>query len=432
MSGQNAASPQNHEEYLALCALSTTGELSTHEQRRLQEHLLICDQCREATQDFERLVGEVIPVIGAERFEDEHHDADVHWLNQAETQFFNRLALEKAKTEERPCRDSIPYAYGSSFSGIETWRNIWALSLAGLLLATALGLSVYQLGTRKGFEVARSAAQLPLSPVTESLGATKQEREIAQAQAKERDTTVNTLIRQLRQQSAELNRLKIAQRQLTADLSASNTDEEDLIAQRNELLERMDAAQIEIQRLELQIESARSQESQDSKQNADLQARAAELTRLLKERDNTIAEDEELLAHDRDIRELIGSRELHVAEVYDVARNGQTQKPYGRVFFTRGKSLVFYAYDLDQVQEKSANIFQAWGRSGSDRKQALNLGIFYKEDASKKRWILRFDDPKTLAQIDAVFVTVEPSGRSREPSGKPLLFAYLNGDPNHP
>jgi len=139
-----------------------------------------------------------------------------------------------------------------------------------------------------------------------------------------------------------------------------------------------------------------------------------------------------LLAHDRDIRELIGARDVHIAEVYDVARTGQTQKPYGRVFYTKGKSLIFYAYDLDQAQVKNANIFQAWGVRGPDRQQALNLGIFYEDDASKKRWILKFDDPKMLAQIDAVFVTVEPKIGGHKPSGKPLLFAYLSGNPNHP
>ena len=65
-------------------------------------------------------------------------------------------------------------------------------------------------------------------------------------------------------------------------------------------------------------------------------------------------------------------------------------------------------------------------------KQALNLGIFYEDNASKKRWVLKLDDPKTLAQIDAVFVTVEPHGGSDKPSGKPLLFAYLRVNPNHP
>jgi hypothetical protein len=65
--------------------------------------------------------------------------------------------------------------------------------------------------------------------------------------------------------------------------------------------------------------------------------------------------------------------------------------------------------------------------------QALNLGIFFVDNASKKRWALRFDDPKALAQIDdAVFVAVEPNGGSHKPSRKPLLFAYLHIDPNHP
>ena len=36
------------------------------------------------------------------------------------------------------------------------------------------------------------------------------------------------------------------------------------------------------------------------------------------------------------------------------------------------------------------------------------------------------------AQIDAVFVTVEPNGGSHKPSSKPLLFAYLKVNPNHP
>ena len=67
-----------------------------------------------------------------------------------------------------------------------------------------------------------------------------------------------------------------------------------------------------------------------------------------------------------------------------------------------------------------------------DKAQALNLGIFYQDSAAKKRWVLRFDDPKTLEQIDAVFVTVEPSGGSQKPSGKALLFASLRVESNHP
>jgi len=129
----------------------------------------------------------------------------------------------------------------------------------------------------------------------------------------------------------------------------------------------------------------------------------------------------------------MGARDLYIAEVYDVERTGETKKPYGRVFYTKGKSLIFYAYDLDQqAGAKSASSFQAWGRRGPDRQQALNLGVFYADSTSTKRWVLRFDDPKALEQIDAVFVTVEPNGGSHKPSPKSLLFAYLRLDPNHP
>ena len=157
-----------------------------------------------------------------------------------------------------------------------------------------------------------------------------------------------------------------------------------------------------------------------------------DLTRLLQDREASLNQQDELLAHDRDIREVMGARNLYIAEVYDTDEKGATRKPYGRVFYTKEKSLIFYAYDLDQQQAKHAQTFQAWGRRGPDFKQALNLGIFYEDNASKKRWVLKLDDPKTLAQIDAVFVTVEPHGGSDKPSGKPLLFAYLRVNPNHP
>jgi hypothetical protein len=154
---------------------------------------------------------------------------------------------------------------------------------------------------------------------------------------------------------------------------------------------------------------------------------------LLEQRDKTIARQQELLAHDRDIRDLMSARDLYIAEVYDVAKTGETNKPYGRVFYTRGKSLVFYAYDLDQQAGlRNVSSFQAWGRRGASKDQALSLGILYEDSVTNKRWVVKSEDAKTLEQIDEVFVTVEPNGGSERPSGKPLLFAYLRIHPNHP
>ena len=155
--------------------------------------------------------------------------------------------------------------------------------------------------------------------------------------------------------------------------------------------------------------------------------------REIDQKQEQVAKQQDLLDHDRDIRELMGARDLYIAEIHDVDGTGETNKTYGRVFYTRGKRLVFYAYDLDaQPGVRNASTFQAWGRRGPDKQQARSLGIFYEDNLSKKRWVLKADDPKTLQDIDGVFVTVEPNGGSSHPSGKQLLFAYLRVNPNHP
>src|SRR5260370_8769832 len=103
------------------------------------------------------------------------------------------------------------------------------------------------------------------------------------------------------------------------------------------------------------------------------------------------------------------------------------QEPCGRVFVTKGKSLIVYAYDVDQAEGiKNGSTFQAWGSLGPDREQALNLGVFYEDNVAKKRWIVRSDDAKTLQQIQAVFVTIDPKGGIVKRTRKPCLFSSVH------
>ena len=207
-------------------------------------------------------------------------------------------------------------------------------------------------------------------------------------------------------------------------------------AKRNEELL---AAQAKLAEFQKTLEAATAQRDENAREAAALEAKVNELTQLamareqaLDQRDAEVARGQELLDHDRDIRELMGARELYMADVHDVSGKG-TAKTYGRIFYTKGKSLIFYAFDLDaQPSVQNAKSFQAWGRKGAGKEQARSLGIFYEDNASKKRWVLKADDPKTLEDIDAVFVTVEPHGGSQHPSGKQLLFASLRISPNHP
>jgi anti-sigma-K factor RskA len=55
------------------------------------------------------------------------------------------------------------------------------------------------------------------------------------------------------------------------------------------------------------------------------------------------------------------------------------------------------------------------------------------DNEQNRRWVLKSSNPNVLAQINAVFVTVEPHGGSQKPTGKPFLEAYLHSlPPNHP
>jgi hypothetical protein len=440
-----------HDEFLELCALSTSGQLSQEEQKKIEEHLAVCATCREAIRQYEAVVAHAIPAMAADEAPEDLEPGPGWSQHRAEAALFDRVAQEDSaaarnhgggKGEARAeGRRAIDIAADSHWvlpsAGETTWRHVWSLYAAGILLAVALGVSLYQFGIRRGVDTAKVAVPPPNNQGQTSLEAqlsdAGHDREVALAQAAEKDQEITQLRRQLERQSLDLAQMKAAQERLAADLNSKETGAQNLAQQQAELKQKFDAAQASSQALQQKLDVLSKESSDDQVRVGQLTAEVKQLTQALNDRDATLDQKDELLAKDRDIRELMGARDLYVAEVYDVARTGETQKPYGRVFYTKGKSLIFYAYDLDQETEfKNASAFQAWGRRGPDRTQALSLGIFYQDNASNKRWVLKLDDPKMLAQIDAVFVTVEPHGGSHKPSGKPLLFAYLKADPNHP
>jgi len=167
--------------------------------------------------------------------------------------------------------------------------------------------------------------------------------------------------------------------------------------------------------------------SADTETIAAQKFRVRELTERLNEASDAVARERKLLVADLDIRELMGARSLHIVDVFDVDGKGHTQRPFGRVFYTEGKSLLFYAFDL-----KNGSTFQAWGQREAREESARSLGLFYLDDQKQNRWVLKFDDPKVLAEINAVFVTVEPPGGSVKPNRRKMLYAYLNEAANHP
>ena len=433
-----------HDEFLELCAASTTGELSDDEQKRLKQHLSLCAPCREALRQYESIVGDVIPAVAASETPQNVPSTTGDWSQEkAEKALFDRLAREEKDrvngSDGRNGSSSIPHRM-LPFSSESTWRNVWLLYAAGILLFVAVGFFAYRIGVRRAADVVIAPHPQPSqqesgpaqAALEEQLSDAGYDREVARAEVAQRDKMIADLRRQLARESAEIDELKGAQTQLESNLRAGDATKQDLSEQKAQLAQKLESAQSNSHSLEEKLNSLGQQSTQEAARAKASESKVKELAEQLQQQRAAVEQRDELLAHDRDIRDVIGARDLYIAEIYDVAGTGETKKPYGRIFYTRGKSLIFYAYDLDQTEVKRASAFQAWGRRGPDRQQAINLGVFYEDNTTRKRWILKCDDPKTLAKIDAVFVTIEPQGGSHKPSNKTLLFASLEIDPNHP
>jgi putative zinc finger protein len=431
----------SHDEFLELCAAAIAGELHDEEQARLDEHLAVCPECRRAGSEYEIAAIKGVATLAEDLDLKDQESVDRSWsVENAEEAFFKQLnrgqeadsanraecyVVEKGKTGQR-------FTYRPSNI---RWREVWMPFAAAVLLALALGIAAYRSGVNHGTDV---AGTFP-APLKDPGGDAGYVRAQILAKLEENIRVIAGLRRQLSEQQKLVNGLKAAG--ATQARSTENTKDGSLTAidPRTKHDEDLAAAWSKVAELQKAIDAASTQHDESAGHAAKLEAKVTELTQLVRDRglaldqkEGEVAQQQVLLEHDRDIRELMGARDLYMAEIHDVSKVG-TGKTYGRVFYTKGKSLIFYAYDLDaQPGVLNASTFQAWGRRGPDKQQALSLGIFYEDNLSKKRWVLKAADPKTLQDIDAVFVTVEPNGGSHHPSGKQLLFAYLRVSPNHP
>src|SRR6266481_485677 len=431
LDGQN--SREFHEKFRELNALVSSGTLTPLERSELNSHLDHCEECREVALQYQILATEGIPTI-ADAYTDRL--AQGSWDEEATL----KKLLARVRTDQRPVLDRNMHV--GTAAPPPVLRRIIANSLAQAALAAcivvAVGFQAYRMGVR-----AQGAASLaPVSPDErlQKLGAEKKSAdELLAAQS--------ARLAQLQEQSSreerELAKLQSALRETeehSNELMAANTQSggklHEISQQRDALNTQLQDANQAYQNVRTELLNLRADRERVLSRTTLLEARIDELTAINRDQERRLQDSEQYLASDRDIRELMGARKLYIADVFDVDSGSRTRKPFGRVFYTQNKSLIFYAFDLDrQPGVKNASAFQVWGqRDGelSAKSHPMNLGILYMDSDSNRRWVLRWDDPKQLAEIDAVFVTVEPHGGSQKPTGKPFLYALLRKEANHP
>ncbi len=418
-----------------LCLDYLTGELPGEEKTSFESHIEDCSDCRLRVEQYQELLRQGLPGMADEVVEDPAIISLPWSLEEGEKRLYAAIGQKIAASprREEPTRHTSHLHLQTLKEWIERKHfRIASAVTVSVLVMIGFGTSIYRLGLKRGLEQSQSRRQSPkdYGSLQAQIDKLLREREVIQTNLTQRETVISILRAQLREQQKQNDALE-------ASLRSASQEAQDqtrrISAQRDDLARRLEDQQAVLIAAQKKFDALQQEGTNDALRVVSLENQIHQLSQFVKDKDGTIDEQQRMLAADRDIRDLIAARDLYIAEVYDVGGNGKKKKPYGRVFYTKGKSLIFYAYDLDQQPGlKNANAFQAWGLRGPDRNTALNLGVMYVDNSTNKRWVLRFDDPKALEEINAVFVTVEPNGGSRVPRGQQVLFAYLKEEPNHP
>jgi anti-sigma-K factor RskA len=431
-----------HERFRELAALANSGTLSAAESFELERHLQTCSDCRQIYDQYRLICSVGMPYLAAtyshtqELEKEQEHWDDSEACEEARDQLLARVRELEPPASDESARASSKLGVPHLLLALARNQNVrWAVAAC---LAVAVGLGAYRLGRRA--QPQEDGAALQFQAQVHSLAAEKKSSdEIVESQA----VTITQVEAQNAQQQQEIAKLRASlvtlDRHSKELADAGSKAEEELRTvseQRDAELVQLRQAEQSYQKLQAELVSLRAEHDRALLHTAALESKVEEFSAANREQERRLGDDEQFLASDRDIRELMGARKLYIADVFDVDSGSRTRKPFGRVFYTQNKSLIFYAFDLDhQAGVKNASIFQVWGQKDtelSEKAHAMNLGILYMDSESNRRWVLRLDDAKQLAEIDAVFVTVEPHGGSPKPTGKPFLYALLRKEANHP
>jgi len=424
-----------HEHFEELCAAASIGQATAEELKVLEQHAEGCHRCRHTYFDYLNVASQAfaaakqVPALSARDFEE-----------SLSSELFARRFFDRAKRE------------GIVFSR-EVDNNVKALGpvpvlrsrklLAQKLEIVAAAAAVFAMVSTGYFYWNRSMKNSVSTSERSRAGAPKTEAPTIGTDTRLRQLTAanSDLTRQVGRLEAELTKINDQLFATAADLKATSQDRLKLASDRDVLQAKLRETQREIDRSESTVVTAQQELAAQKSYAEDIEAKLVadrvklhDLDEELREKSALLDQDRQLLSASHDVTDLMGARTLHIVDVVDTDSRGKSRPAFGRIFFTEGKSLIFYAYDLNDHKMQKANYqYQVWAKKEGPNHRPLKLGVFYSDDRVQRRWMFRCDDPKILREIDSVFVTFERSdAEPSHPEGSSLMYAYLRGQPNHP
>ncbi len=427
----------DHERYKELAALAASGLLSEGEYTEFRSHLKVCVLCRSEFAEFNDILFKQFPVV----------DLDPK-ASSVRSPFRGSVRAYRSRFLERARAQGIPIPADAETTANSVWTKLGAALAsrsayaygAVLLVCLSAGLLSYRLHEARTKELAHAKED---QGIQDQIAALQNRNSILEKRVAELSKTGG----ETPEIETELSHAKARYAALAARYAAMESEVKDASSRaeslRNEvqtgvereqsLLTKLKETEASLASITGELQNLRKTRATEMAGATDSLSRMRDLDAQLADANESLDRAKRLLAADHDIRDLMGARNLHITDVYDVDARGRTKKPFGRVFYTEGRSLIFYAFDLSKPRNASADrSYQLWGYQEAASHSAQSLGILFQDDQKQNRWVLKFNDPSVLSAIDAVFVTVEPPGGSEKPTGQKLLYAYVGAKPNHP
>jgi hypothetical protein len=399
----------DHSRYEELTALAAGGHLSADEFEELRAHMGGCAECQRDAQELRDLVHSGLPLTT-------EFAASLKKTNARPDEGARERFLARARSEGLRFSPNVEKTESASWLHFGPRLALVSAFACVVLLAVLYGPRISgRLNTRSQAEQQVARLTRENADLTARLAGRDQELAAQQKQIRDLGAQLGTALK-----TAESYRREGQEKGVRLERSTSESAQ--LLNELENRDKQLAASTEEIARI--------NQLRATDKISLDAQRiRIKEISNQLRIADATLDMERQLSSAGQDIRQLLVSRQLHVVDVRDTDENGKPSASFARVFLTEGKSLTFFAFDLNDAKVINAKgRFQVWGEELGQKGSARSLGVLTVDDRTQNRWALKVKDPSLLNQVNAIFVTVSPSANSS--SGPRQLYAYL-GQPNH-
>jgi hypothetical protein len=162
--------------------------------------------------------------------------------------------------------------------------------------------------------------------------------------------------------AAEAKALQEQLQSAAAELNSFRSQQQQASVLPNELEKKLSDAELAMSRASDDLQGIRQGRADDAAALAAQARQIQELSAKLSGQAEALDREAALLTASRDIRNLMGARNLHIVDVLDVDSKGKDRRAFGRVFYTEERSLIFCAFDLGDRAAASRNAsFQVLG-----------------------------------------------------------------------